>query len=128
MTVPAIYVHSTACVPYAEAIVEGRKTIETRNRDTLGRFVGQRVLVVRTSNHKPAEVIGSVFIRGKHFCKKDDFQALFDRHLVQPGSKYDATARGKWCYDLALAWTQAPVKLADLHVTHKTRSYAIVEI
>lgn len=128
MTIPAIYIHSTACVPYAEAIAEGYKTIETRNRDTLGRFVGQRVLVIRTRNHKPAEIIGSVSITGKSFCRKEDFQDLFDQHLVQPGSRYDAAKRGKWCYSLADAHKQEPVRLSDMTVTSKTRSYAIVEI
>lgn len=123
----AIYVHDTPCTPYAEAIVEGIKTIETRTKDTLAGFIGQRVLVIRTRNHRPAEIVGSVTIARKTFCFPESFRELYDRHLVPPGSKYDCTVRGKWCYDLEDPEKYDPVPLNTLNVKRKTRVYALIE-
>ena len=44
---------------YADLIVDGHKTLESRNSDTLRPYVGKRVAIVRTGEG-PAKAIGEV--------------------------------------------------------------------
>ena len=46
---------------YADLIVDGHKTLESRNSDTLRPYVGKRVAIVRTGEGK-AKAIGEVTI------------------------------------------------------------------
>lgn len=46
---------------YADLIVDGYKTLESRNSDTLRPYVGKRVAIVRTGEG-PAKAIGEVTI------------------------------------------------------------------
>ena len=127
MSIYAVYVRNTSGIRYADAIVQGYKLIETRSRDTLGKLVGERVLIVRTRAGHEAEVIGAVTITGKQFVPAADFGKLFDKHLVPPGSKFDAHGRGKWCYDLANAEAfDKATPLSKLGVIAKNRSYATI--
>ena len=123
-----IFIHDTRSVPYALAIAQGYKTIETRFRDVLGRFVGQRVNVIRTRSGRPAEVVGSVVITGKWFCRPEQFDEFSNRHCIPTGSRYDCHGRGKWCYDLSdPVALDHPVPLSSFRVSHKTRSFAIID-
>lgn len=128
MILPAIYVHSSTGIPYAEAIVRGAKPIETRNRDVLARFVGQRVLIIRTRNGKPSDVVGSAFIASKAFRTAQELDAMRDQTLIPPGSKFDCHGKGKWCY--TLKWSSEyphPVPLSAYSISSKTRSWAMLE-
>ena len=69
-----IYVNENGCTPYAELIVKGIKTIETRSRDMLKPLVGERVAIVRTHRNKKPMVIGYATISAKFFCKADQFR------------------------------------------------------
>lgn len=123
----AIYVNQSRYVPYADAITRGLKPIETRTRDVLGQFVGQRVLVIRTQAGKPAAIIGSVRIVDKRFCSAAELEDLRDQTLIPPGSKFDCKGRGKWCYFLNGAYsTFQPVPLSDCKVIKKTRSFCMI--
>lgn len=87
-------------VRYADAIVGGYKTIETRNRHMLRALVGKNVHIVSTSRkHKPM-VIGIVGIVSAEFCPADKFDEFRDQTLIPPGSRFDANTRGKWMYHL----------------------------
>ena len=114
----AIFVNSTQCAPYAEAIVHGHKTIETRNRNMLHDCIGERVAVVRTRNGKNPLVVGYVDIIAASFCGKDEFPYHYERHLVVPGSKYDARDKGKWFYWLENPETCEPYPLPSSAVRH----------
>jgi len=123
----AIYVNQSRSIPYADAITAALKPVETRSRDMLGRFVGQRVLIIRTMHGKPSEIIGSVRISRKRFCSAAELDGMRDQTLIPPGSKYDCRGRGKWCYFLTGAIKYArPVLLSDCNVTQRTRSFCIV--
>lgn len=127
MLVPAIYVRQSRSESYAEWIVTGRKTIETRSRDVLKRFVGLRVLIIRTGNGRPAEIIGSVRICGKTFCPASDFAMCRNETLIPPGSSYDCHGTGKWFYYLhdPVIWAD-PRPLSTFNVERKTRSFAMI--
>lgn len=125
--IPAICVHETRATPYAWAICRGYKTIETRTRDVLGQFVGEKVLVICTQNNKPAAVIGSAVIAGKFFCKASAFPDLFTETLIPPGSKYDCHGKGKWCYTMTDAVLfSSPIPLSAYTIERKTRSWAML--
>lgn len=125
---PAIYVHNTKAVKYADAIVEGYKTIETRTRDVLGRFVGCRVLIIRTDDNKKPMVIGSVSITYDAYKSAEALDELRDRTLIPPGSKFDCHGCGKWCYFLRHATKFShEIPLSELRVKSRCRSYAMIE-
>ena len=124
---PAIYVHQTQGVRYADAIVLGFKRIETRTRNVLGKFVGQRVLIVRTQAGRPAEVIGHATISEAKYCTRKELDAMRSETLIPPGSKYDCTGDGKWCYTMTNPVPVHPVRLDTLDIAYRTRSYAMLE-
>ncbi len=95
-----IFVNQNGGVPYADAIVSGVKTIETRNRNMLKSLIGERVAVVRTRRNSKPTVVGYVDIGDAYFCPAEEFDKFRDMTLVPPGSYYDVRGRGKWFYDL----------------------------
>ena len=125
---PAIYVHNTKAVPYADAIAEALKTIETRTRDMLGRFVGSRVLIIRTADGKKPMIIGSVCISHGAYRSAEELENLRDRTLIPPGSKFDCHGAGKWCYFLRNAVKfQHEIPLEDARLISRNMSYAIID-
>ena len=127
-TIGAMYVHDTKATPYAEEIVKGLKPIETRTRNVLERFVKSRVLVIRTRSGHKAEVIGSVVIDKVCFHTPQEMEALRDKTLIPPGSKFDCHGKGKWCYYLTdPVEFDKPIPLTDYKVIQRTMSYAIIQ-
>jgi len=118
MKMKGIFVNSTQGTDYARAIVTGRKTIETRNRDMLKDLVGDTVAVIRTYNGKRPKVIGYASIVDHFFCDADLFQMLRGQHLVPEGSKYDCTDRGKHCYVIGFCEECDPFDLPASAVRH----------
>lgn len=123
----AIYVHETRYIPYATAIAAGIKPIETRNRDVLGRLVGENVLIIRTRKGKPADVIGTVTISEKRFYSVSELDNMRDKTLIPPGSKFDCHGKGKWGYTMEnpVLW-EKPIPLQHFTIEHKTRSFAVL--
>ena len=74
---------------YADKIVDGKKTLETRTSDSLRPFVGQRVAIVRTGQG-PAMAIGEVTI-GKPIVvsTQKQFDKYRDQTLIPKDSKFD---------------------------------------
>lgn len=81
---------------YAQAIVLGYKTIETRSRNMLKSLVGERVAVVRTKKGERPLVIGTVFVSS--FWYEDHPWTLREKTAIPFGSKYDTD--GRWMYGL----------------------------
>lgn len=128
MVMSGIYVHETLAEPYATQIVTGKKTIETRNSDVLRRFVGKRVFIVRTRNHRKADIVGSVKVIGKGYWTIAQLDKHRDKTCIPVGSKYDATERGKWAYALEEpVELDSPIPLADVKIIHRTQSFAFFE-
>lgn len=124
---PAIYVHDTKETPYALWIVKGEKPIETRSRNVLGKFVGERILVIRTRSGHPAEVIGEASMINSRFYTNAELDAMRNLTLIPKGSKYDCTGKGKWCYWLAnVTEYEKPIPLTEYEVITRNMSYAIL--
>ena len=84
---------------YADMIVDGHKTLESRNSDTLRPYVGKRVAIVRTGEGK-AKAIGEVTIGEPMVVNKQKFRALEDKHHVPEGSAFDINTPTKHLYPM----------------------------
>ena len=73
---------------YADLIIDGQKTIETRNTDSLRPYVGKRVGIVKTGEGE-AKAIGSVVIGEPEVVNVARFRELESQHLVPEGSAFD---------------------------------------
>ena len=96
-----IFVNEDGGIPYAQAIVEGRKPIETRSKAMLRQLVGERVAVIRTRRGKSPMVLGYVDIVGDAHRNGKWMDENRNLTLIPPGSKYDANGWAKWCYFLS---------------------------
>lgn len=103
---------------FAEAIVRGTKTIETRNRNMLRRLVGERVAVVSTRRGRKPMVIGTVYVKFGVFIVPEVFELYRDDTLIPKWSKYDCPEKGKWCYFLRDAERCEPYPLPEYAVRH----------
>ena len=84
---------------YADMIVDGHKTLESRNSDTLRPYVGKRVAIVRTGEGK-AKAIGEVTIGEPMVVNKQKFRTLEDKHHVPEGSAFDINTPTKHLYPM----------------------------
>ncbi len=88
---------------YADLIVDGVKTLESRETDSLRPYVGQTVGIVRTGEGK-AKLIGSAKIGEPISVGVDEFRALESKHLVPQGSAFDIKpGQTKFLYPLTEA-------------------------
>jgi len=96
-----INVRSTIGEPFADLIVDGFKTIETRESDSLHPYVGERIAIVRTGMGK-AFAIGAVTITGFGWTNSESiFNTYKDMHMVEKGSPfYIKQSIGKYMYFL----------------------------
>ena len=85
---------------YADLIVDGQKTLESRNSDSLRPYVGKRVAIVRTG-HGPAKAIGEVTIGEPMVVDKKKFHGMRAHHMVPEGSQFDIKTDTKHLYPLS---------------------------
>jgi len=88
-----------AGIHYADLIVDGHKTLESRNTDSLRPYVGKRVAIVRTGAGK-AKAIGEVTIGEPIVANKKKFHAMREHHLVPEGSQFDIKTDTKHLYPM----------------------------
>ncbi len=75
--------------PWTDWILDGKKTIETRNRSTLDSYIGKRVGIIRTGLGK-AHLVGFVDIVGKKVYKTpEEFRKDEAIHCVKQESTFD---------------------------------------
>ena len=92
---------------FCDLIMSGQKTIETRNSNTLDRFLYQTVGIILTGCGKP-KLIGTVKITGALLMDQKTFRAFQNQHCVLPGSRYDIKGAHKIGYTLS-----NPVRLPE---------------
>lgn len=88
-------------IPYADLIVDGIKTIETRDKPSLHSYIGKRIAIVRTGEGK-AVAIGEATIFGWSFIRDEwSFRSLARFHRVPKGTRFDIVdGQGKYLYHL----------------------------
>ena len=89
-----VRVDSAAGIDYAELIINGDKTYETRDSDSLRPYVGRRVGIAKTGAGK-AQAIGSVEIGEPLVVSEEEFRSLQDQHMVPEGSAFDIKEGGQ---------------------------------
>ena len=98
-----INVRSDGDTNYADLIVDGEKTLETRKTDSLRPYVGSRVGIVQTGIGSP-KLLGYANIGEPSVVDEHDFDALRNQHLVPKGSDFDIEKDGtKYLYPLTNA-------------------------
>ena len=113
-----IFINEDGGIRYAEAIVKGYKSIETRRRNMLKQLIGDRVAVVRTRRGVSPMVIGYVDIVTACYHNAQWLDEHRDLTLIPPGSKHDAVGFSKWCYFLENAEPCDPFPLPEGAVRH----------
>ena len=88
-----------ANLQYADLIVDGHKTYESRNGDTLRPYVGKRVSIVRTGDG-PAKAIGAVTVGEPIVVDRKKFREMEQHHLVPEGSAFDIASGTKHLYPM----------------------------
>lgn len=81
-------------ISYADHIVDGKKTMETRNSHTLKPYVGRRMAIIKTGEGK-AHAIGEVTVGEPIEVDEEEFRKREHEHLVPKGSQYDIKPGGK---------------------------------
>jgi len=96
-----INVRNTKDKPFADLIVDGLKTIETRESNSLHPYVGKRIAIVRTGEGK-AFAIGEVTITGFMWTNsKSTFDDYAPLHMVnKENAFYIKQSIGKYMYFL----------------------------
>jgi len=105
--------------PYSAFILNGFKTYETRNRQTLRPLVGQRVAVIRTGGRFPV-VVGEIDLGGAQIVDAEDFPRWISRTYVFPdSSRYPKPGQKKVCYRVSRPeWYPAGYPLPKDAVRH----------
>ena len=88
-----------AGMSYADLIVDGHKTHESRNSDSLRPYVGKRVSIVRTGEGA-AKAIGEVTVGAPIVVNKKKFRSMEPQHLVPEGSAFDIKTETKHLYPM----------------------------
>ena len=75
--------------PFTEYILNGEKTIETRNTPTLRPYVGKRIGIIKTGKKIKATLVGYVNIDKEIvYDSKEKFDKDYSKHLVGGDSPY----------------------------------------
>ena len=86
--IPAVFINCKR-YPFIDQILRPIKLYETRTRNTLGRFLGERVLLVETGHGKPI-VRGSAVISSVLQCfTRDAWETYRSSACIEAGSDYD---------------------------------------
>ena len=113
-----IFVNEDDGVKYAEAIVNGFKTVETRNKNMLSDVVGLRVAIIRTKRGKSPTIIGYADVTSAFRLNGKWLDGNRDKTLIPKGSKYDTGEWAKWCYFLENAEPCEPYPLPASAIRH----------
>ena len=96
---------------FTEQILNGSKTIETRNTRSLDPYIGTTVGIVRTGKGK-ATLVGTCTIGEPVFYGSElDFDLDYHRHLVGKESPYYISTKGKWGYPMTNVKPIDPVEI-----------------
>lgn len=116
---PVVFINCSR-FPFVDQIMSGMKLYETRTRDTLHRFLGDRILIAETGHGKPiiravatVHCIITVYTRSQWEVYREDA-------CIPLGSSYDwhDGTRKKVLYELTDVKPVAPFRLPDDSYRH----------
>ena len=118
--IPVIFINCKSA-PFVDDIIHGRKTYETRTRNTLGRLIGERVLLAETGNGIPFVKCSAVIDKVVTVHNKElwDYMRKY-LHSVPVGNEYDwkPETKIKWLYHLTDVHPVDPFRLPSSAVRH----------
>lgn len=93
---------NSASAPFMADIGARRKPLETRGRNTLGRYVGQRVILAETRQGGYLAMYSAVLRSARPVRSREDWEALRPLHRVPEGNRYDwqEGTRVRWVYEI----------------------------
>lgn len=97
---------------YDELILNSVKTIETRNKPTLRKYIGKRVGIIRTGKGKACLVGYATIDKEIVYETERLFRGDYDKHRVDKGSSYDYK-NGKYGYRLIDVDRCKPVDVSE---------------
>ena len=106
-------------VPFTDLILQGIKTIETRNSNTLKSIIGEPVGLIKTSKKNKALLVGIVKLSDPIIYKTEkQFKQDFEKHRIKDCNLYGFKNGIKYGY---------PVKVLKVFKTPKqVQSFGIV--
>ena len=109
---PVIFINCKT-EPFVNDIMCYLKQYETRNRNTLGRFIGERVLLAETGHGTPLVKCSAVIDCYWDVRSEDGWNRLRNSHRVPVGSSYDwkPDTKVKWLYHLKDVQPVVPFRL-----------------
>lgn len=75
--------------PFVEWIISGKKIYETRNRNTLKRFIGQVIMLAETHKGKKPVVRCMAYIDRMERVNAKQFDSMRKDTMIETGSAYD---------------------------------------
>lgn len=95
---------------FIKQILEGKKTIETRNTPSLRSYVGERIGLIKTGCGKASLCGYATITKEIHYKNEEEFRHDENKHLVSKGSVYDIVTE-KYGYVLS---DVVPVKPSEV--------------
>jgi len=87
--------------PFTDQILDGLKTIETRNKNTLKSVINKTVGIIKTGKNKQAFCVGLMVLKEPIvYLNKPEFRKDQKKHLINPESKYDFLEGKKFGYPI----------------------------
>ena len=109
---PVIFINCSA-EPFVNDIMSGLKQYETRTRNTLGRFLGDRVLLAETGHGRPLVKCSAVIDHVISVYTREKWEEYLEASWIPVGSMYDwqPDTKVKWLYHLTDIQPVVPFRL-----------------
>lgn len=110
--IPAVFINCTV-EPYVDDIMSFLKQYETRTRNTLGRFLGERILIAETGHGAPLVKCSAVIDEIVTVTAKEDWDKYLELTWVPVGSRHDwqPGTKVKYLYHLTDVHQVEPFRL-----------------
>lgn len=111
---PVIFINCHA-EPFVDDIMSYLKQYETRTRNTLGRFLGERVLLAETGHGRPLVKCSAVIDEVISVTTEEAWNKYLELTWIPVGSRYDWTpeTKVKWLYHLSDVKPVVPFRLGS---------------
>lgn len=109
---PVIFINCTV-EPYVDDIMSFLKQYETRTRNTLGRFLGERVLLAETGHGRPLVKCSAIIDEVIAVYTREDWEEYLQFTWIPVGSVHDwqPDTKVKWLYHLTDVKPVVPFRL-----------------
>lgn len=109
---PVIFINCTV-EPYVDDIMSFLKQYETRTRNTLGRFLGERVLLAETGHGRPLVKCSAVIDQVVSVHTREQWEEYLEQTWIPVGSIHDwqPDTKVKWLYHLTDVKPVVPFRL-----------------